>query len=78
MADHVHIEQLADHVGETVTIKGWLYARTDKGRLQNSAPALGLRHDHVAQVQIGYLLVWLKPPDENRADNVEGILTITS
>jgi len=34
MADHVHIEQLADHVGETVTIKGWLYAKTGKGRLQ--------------------------------------------
>jgi asparaginyl-tRNA synthetase len=34
MADHVCIEQLADHVGTTVTIKGWLYAKTGKGRLQ--------------------------------------------
>jgi asparaginyl-tRNA synthetase len=34
MAEHVTIEQLADHVGETVTIKGWLYAKTGKGRLQ--------------------------------------------
>jgi asparaginyl-tRNA synthetase len=28
------IQGLADHVGETVTIKGWLYAKTGKGRLQ--------------------------------------------
>jgi len=34
MAEHVHIEELADHVGKTVTIKGWLYAKTGKGRLQ--------------------------------------------
>jgi asparaginyl-tRNA synthetase len=34
MAEHVRIEQLADHVGEKVTIKGWLYAKTGKGRLQ--------------------------------------------
>ncbi|MGD8736636.1 MAG: asparagine--tRNA ligase [Anaerolineae bacterium] len=34
MSKHVTIEQLADHVGETVTIKGWLYAKTGKGRLQ--------------------------------------------
>jgi asparaginyl-tRNA synthetase len=34
MAEHVQIEQLADFVGETVTIKGWLYAKTGKGRLQ--------------------------------------------
>jgi asparaginyl-tRNA synthetase len=34
MSKHVTIEQLADHVGETVSIKGWLYAKTGKGRLQ--------------------------------------------
>jgi asparaginyl-tRNA synthetase len=34
MAEHITIEQLADHVGETVTIKGWLYAKTGKGKLQ--------------------------------------------
>jgi asparaginyl-tRNA synthetase len=34
MADYVHIENLADHVGRVVTIKGWLYAKTGKGRLQ--------------------------------------------
>ena len=34
MAEHVHIEELADHVGKTVSIKGWLYAKTGKGRLQ--------------------------------------------
>jgi asparaginyl-tRNA synthetase len=34
MAEYVHIEQLADHVGTIVTIKGWLYAKTGKGRLQ--------------------------------------------
>ncbi len=34
MAEHIYIEQLADHVGEKVTIKGWLYAKTGKGKLQ--------------------------------------------
>ncbi len=34
MAEHIHIDQIADHVGKEVTIKGWLYAKTGKGRLQ--------------------------------------------
>src|SRR5512136_1636399 len=34
MADHVYINDIAAHVGETVTIKGWLADRTDKGKLQ--------------------------------------------
>jgi asparaginyl-tRNA synthetase len=34
MAEQIYIEQLADHVGQQVTIKGWLYAKTGKGKLQ--------------------------------------------
>ncbi len=34
MAEHVYIRDIAAHVGETVTLKGWLYNKTDKGRLQ--------------------------------------------
>ena len=34
MAEHICIEHLADHVGEEVTVKGWLYAKTGKGKLQ--------------------------------------------
>ncbi|MEJ2212419.1 MAG: asparagine--tRNA ligase [Anaerolineae bacterium] len=34
MAEQVYIEDIAQHVGETVTIKGWLYAKTGKGKLQ--------------------------------------------
>jgi asparaginyl-tRNA synthetase len=34
MTEPIHIEQIADHVGEQVTIKGWLYAKTGKGKLQ--------------------------------------------
>ncbi len=34
MAEHVYIQDIAAHVGEEVTIKGWLYNSTDKGRLQ--------------------------------------------
>jgi len=30
----VYIENLADHEGEEVTLKGWLYNKTDKGKLQ--------------------------------------------
>ncbi len=29
----VSIRDLNTHIGETVTVKGWLYARTDKGKL---------------------------------------------
>jgi asparaginyl-tRNA synthetase len=34
MAKIVRIEEIAQHVGQEVTIRGWLYARTGKGRLQ--------------------------------------------
>ena len=34
MAKIVRIEEIARHVGEEVMIRGWLYNRTDKGRLQ--------------------------------------------
>ncbi|MEA3407129.1 MAG: asparagine--tRNA ligase [Chloroflexota bacterium] len=34
MPETIHIEDVAEHVGEEITIKGWLYNQTDKGRLQ--------------------------------------------
>ena len=34
MSTDFRIEKIAAHEGETVTVTGWLYARTDKGRLQ--------------------------------------------
>ncbi len=34
MAKLIRIENIADHEGEEVTVRGWLYNRTDKGRLQ--------------------------------------------
>jgi asparaginyl-tRNA synthetase len=34
MADQVAIEHIAEYVGQEVTIKGWLYAKTGKGKLQ--------------------------------------------
>ncbi len=34
MARHIYIEQIAEATGEDVAIKGWLYAKTGKGRLQ--------------------------------------------
>ena len=34
MAQHIRIENIAEHVGETVTIHGWLYQQTGKGKLQ--------------------------------------------
>ena len=30
----VRIEALKDHIGAQVTLRGWLYNKTDKGRLQ--------------------------------------------
>ncbi len=34
MTTIIRIQDIAAHVGETVTLQGWLYARTDKGKLQ--------------------------------------------
>ncbi len=34
MTTYTTIEQIAEHEGHEVTLKGWLYHRTDKGRLQ--------------------------------------------
>ncbi len=34
MAEIVRIENIARHVGQEVTLQGWLYNRTDKGKLQ--------------------------------------------
>ena len=34
MAAYARIEDIAQHIGEEVTLKGWLYNRTDKGKLQ--------------------------------------------
>jgi asparaginyl-tRNA synthetase len=34
MAQRDQIEGIADHVGQEVTVRGWLYNKTDKGRLQ--------------------------------------------
>jgi asparaginyl-tRNA synthetase len=34
MAHQLAIEDIAGHVGQDVTIKGWLYAKTGKGKLQ--------------------------------------------
>lgn len=31
---HVYIEDLSRHVGEEVTVKGWLYNKTEKGKLR--------------------------------------------
>lgn len=34
MAGHIYIQDIPAHEGEEVTIKGWLYNKTDKGKLQ--------------------------------------------
>jgi asparaginyl-tRNA synthetase len=33
MAEHISISQISKYVGQEVTIKGWVYNRTDKGKL---------------------------------------------
>ena len=34
MAPHVYVDKLKDHVGQEVTLKGWLYNMAGKGKLQ--------------------------------------------
>ncbi len=34
MAEQVYLRNIAEHVGQEITIKGWLYNRRDSGRLQ--------------------------------------------
>jgi asparaginyl-tRNA synthetase len=33
MAEHISVTQISNYVGQEVTIKGWVYNRTDKGKL---------------------------------------------
>ena len=33
MATHVHIDRIGEHVGETVTLKGWLHNRRSSGKI---------------------------------------------
>jgi asparaginyl-tRNA synthetase len=34
LTEHIYIEDIAAHAGQEVTLKGWLYNKTDKGKLQ--------------------------------------------
>jgi len=34
MAEHIYIQDIAKHLGEEITLKGWLADKTDKGKLQ--------------------------------------------
>lgn len=34
MSDHVYIQDISQHVGKEITLKGWLADKTDKGKLQ--------------------------------------------
>ncbi len=34
MAEHIYIENVAHYEGQEITVKGWLYNKRDKGRLQ--------------------------------------------
>jgi asparaginyl-tRNA synthetase len=34
LAEHTYIQDIATHEGKEVTLKGWLYNKTDKGKLQ--------------------------------------------
>ncbi|HNS62505.1 MAG TPA: OB-fold nucleic acid binding domain-containing protein, partial [Anaerolineales bacterium] len=33
MAEHISVSQISKYIGQEVTIKGWVYNRTDKGKL---------------------------------------------
>ena len=33
MAEHISVSQISKYVGQEVTLKGWVYNRTDKGKL---------------------------------------------
>ena len=33
MAENISVSQISKYVGQEVTIKGWVYNRTDKGKL---------------------------------------------
>jgi asparaginyl-tRNA synthetase len=34
LSELIQIQDIADHVGQTIRLRGWLYNRTDKGKLQ--------------------------------------------
>jgi asparaginyl-tRNA synthetase len=45
MAPQISIEKIADYVGQNVTIKGWLYNSTHKGKLMFLRLRDGTGHD---------------------------------
>jgi asparaginyl-tRNA synthetase len=74
MANIIHIDEIAQHVGQEVTVRGWLYAKTNKGRLQ----FLQVR-DGTGVVQAVAFKKGLAPEVFERAQNVtqESSLVVT-
>ena len=33
MAEHVSVSKLSNYIGQEIVLKGWVYNRTDKGKL---------------------------------------------
>ncbi len=33
MAEYISVSKISQYVGQEVTVKGWVYNRTDKGKL---------------------------------------------
>ena len=52
----VYVEDIAQHVGQEVTLKGWLYNKTDKGKLR-----FLLIRDGTGVLQAVVLGTWLHP-----------------
>lgn len=70
MAEVIRIENIANYVGQEVTVKGWVYAKTGKGRLQ----FVRVR-DGSGQVQF---VAFKKEMDEEVFERVKGLSQETS
>jgi hypothetical protein len=51
----IRLENIAQYVGQMVTIEGWLYDKTDKGKLQFLAGPRRQRHRAGCPLQEGCL-----------------------
>ena len=56
MADQVYIQDISQHVGKEITLKGWLADKTDKGRLQAQALAQKLQTESITHIYASPIL----------------------
>ena len=62
MPAHVYIDQLKQHIGAEVTLKGWLYGKRSSGKIHFLQVALHDRKDREGLRRLAHGLVYIVVP----------------